>query len=90
MKSLGPPARCPSLPFLFGWEGSPSKIDYRKNGTLILSSLPEDLVVDLETCQDKRDPPKHVILLFVFGLPKQSQAEKGTLMEAQTIIVREG
>ena len=29
---LGPPARCPSLPF-FGWEGSPTKIGYRKKGT---------------------------------------------------------
>ena len=31
---------------LFGWEGSPTKIDYRKkrkNGTLILTSLLEDL-----------------------------------------------
>ena len=38
---LGPPARCPFSPF-FGWEGSPTKIEYRKKGTLILSSL-EDL-----------------------------------------------
>ena len=38
----GPPARCPSLP-LFGWEGSPTKIDYRKKGTLILTS-------DLDLC----------------------------------------
>ena len=29
---------------LFGWEGSPSKIDCRKKGTLILTSLLEDLV----------------------------------------------
>ena len=37
------PARCPtSYPF-FGWEGSPKKINYRKQGSLILSSLPEDL-----------------------------------------------
>ena len=28
----------------FGWEGSPTKIDYRKKGTLILTSLLEDLV----------------------------------------------
>ena len=32
-------------PFL--WEGSPTKIDYRKNGTLILTSLLEDLVTSL-------------------------------------------
>ena len=31
-----------STPFL--GEGSPTKIDYRKKGTLILSSLLEDLV----------------------------------------------
>ena len=28
---------------IFGWEGSPTKIDYRKKGTLIRSSLLEDL-----------------------------------------------
>ena len=32
----------------FGWEGSPTKIDYRKKvGSLILSSLLEDLVLHL-------------------------------------------
>ena len=32
------------LPFIFfGWEGSPTKIDYRKQGTLILTALLEDL-----------------------------------------------
>ena len=39
---LGPPARCP-LSSVFGWEGFPTKIDYRKGGTLILTSLLEDL-----------------------------------------------
>ena len=40
---LGPPARCPfTVSFLR--EGSPTKIDYRKKGTFILSSLLEDLV----------------------------------------------
>ena len=29
---------------VFGWEGSPTKIDYRKEGALILTSLLEDLV----------------------------------------------
>ena len=38
---LGPPV-VPLYPF-FG-EGSPAKIDYRKKGTLILTSLQEDLV----------------------------------------------
>ena len=37
--------RCPSSSFVFGWEGEPpSTVDYRKKGTLILSSLLEDLV----------------------------------------------
>ena len=35
----------PFYRFFFGWEGSPTKTDYRKNGSLILSSLLEDLVV---------------------------------------------
>ena len=40
---LGPPARCTFSPF-FGWEGSPTKIDYKKKvGSLILTSLLEDL-----------------------------------------------
>ena len=40
---LGPPV----VPFLtpFLGEGSPTKMDYRKNGTLILTSLLEDLAI---------------------------------------------
>ena len=35
------------MPFLtlFGGEGSPTKIDYREKGTLILTSLLEDLAL---------------------------------------------
>ena len=36
------PSSALSHPF-FGWEGSPTKIDYRKKGTLMLTSLLEDL-----------------------------------------------
>ena len=36
------PSSAPSHPF-FGWEGSPNKIDYIKKGTLILTSLLDDL-----------------------------------------------
>ena len=43
--SLGPPV-VPFTPFL--GEGSPTKIDYRKKGTLILNSLLEDLVKSLK------------------------------------------
>ena len=39
---LGPPV-VPFYPFC--GEGSPTKIDYRKKGALILTSLPEDLVL---------------------------------------------
>ena len=43
-RSVGPPARCPFSPNFFGWEGSPTKIDYRtKFGALLLTSLLEDL-----------------------------------------------
>ena len=38
---LGPPV-VPFNPFF--WEGSPTKIDYRKKDTLILNSLREDLL----------------------------------------------
>ena len=40
---LGPPV-VPFYPFL--GEGSPTKIDYRKEGTLILTSLLEDLAAN--------------------------------------------
>ena len=46
-RSLYVSARSPSnalLPCFFGGEGSPTKIDYRKKGTLILTALLEDLV----------------------------------------------
>ena len=38
----------PFYPFL--GEGSPTKIDYRKKGTLILASLLEDLLAVLTQC----------------------------------------
>ena len=41
--SCGPPARCPFTFFSFEGEGSPTKIERRKIGTLILTSLLEDL-----------------------------------------------
>ena len=44
-RPLGP-ASCQLLPFpFFGWEGSPTKVDYRKKSgyQLILTSLLEDL-----------------------------------------------
>ena len=44
----------PFLPFL--GEGSPAKIDYRKNGTLILSFLLEDLDVVAKGNQIKAEP----------------------------------
>ena len=40
VQQLGPPARCPVNLFL--GEGSPTKMDKRKRGTLILTSLLED------------------------------------------------
>ena len=40
---LGPPARCQLLPFPFWLGGLATKIDCRRNGTLILTSLLEDL-----------------------------------------------
>ena len=38
-RRLGPPAGCPGKSVFFDWEGSPSKIDYREKGTLILTAL---------------------------------------------------
>ena len=45
------------MPFLtpfFGWEGSPTKIDYRTKGTLILTSLLEDLAFVLRMVRPLR------------------------------------
>ena len=39
---LGPPAALLSR-FFFAWEGSPTIIDYRNKGTLVLTALLEDL-----------------------------------------------
>ena len=44
---LGPPARCPLFYPFFGRGCSPTKIDYREKGTLILTSLLENLVVQV-------------------------------------------
>ena len=44
VNQLGPPARCPFSPVSFLREGSPSEIDCRKKGILILTSLLGDLV----------------------------------------------
>ena len=41
---LRPPARCQLYRFFFGGEGSLSKIEDRKNGTLVPTSPLEDLV----------------------------------------------
>ena len=43
--SLGPPARCPFSPTFFVGR-APTKISYRKKGSLILTSPLEDLVVN--------------------------------------------
>ena len=40
---------CALLPF-FGWQGFPTKINYRKKGTRILTSLLEDLVLFVVFC----------------------------------------
>ena len=42
-----------SHPF-FGWEGSRTKMDYRKKGTLILTSPLEDLVMSYVVCRSFR------------------------------------
>ena len=42
-KDVGPPAIGALLHRFFLGEGSPTEIDYRKKGTLILASLLEDL-----------------------------------------------
>ena len=43
---LDPPPRCFFISNFLGWEGSPTKIDVQKKvGTLILTSLLEDLIL---------------------------------------------
>ena len=51
------PSQVPFYRFFFGWEGSPTKIDYRKeSGTLILTSLLEDPVFFLFFLSLKDNP----------------------------------
>ena len=57
----GSPSSALSHPF-FGWEGSLTKIDHRKNGTLIATSLLEDLV---ENGTPKSYGGSYVALLWV-------------------------
>ena len=45
MAPKGSPSRSPSALFPFLGEGSPTKLDYKKKGTLILTSLLEDLAL---------------------------------------------
>ena len=47
-----------SLP-CFSWEGSPTKIDYRKKGSLILTSLLEYLAGRVAELLEFRDPKGH-------------------------------
>ena len=52
----GEKPRSPSsaLEPFFGWEGSPTKIDNREKGTLILTSPLEDLEAERGLCKKKR------------------------------------
>ena len=54
-------ALAPSALFPFFGEGSPTKIDYRRKGTLILTSLLEDLVEHLSIATAHMKPPPHVV-----------------------------
>ena len=58
---------------LFGWEGSPTKIDDRKKGTLIQTSLLEDLAPKASP----NEKATHV------GLAQQAQFTTGTLYVAR-------
>ena len=65
-------SRSPSsalLPFLFLEEGSPIKTDYRKKGTLIITTLLEDLVfvLVLLVLKESITAGKMCFLFFFFG-----------------------
>ena len=69
MDLLGPPARCPFTVSFLG-EGFPTKVDYRKQGALILTSLLEDLAVHLETLVDsvvRTESTRCDLLVVPFG-----------------------
>ena len=56
---------------LFFGEGFPIKVDYRRKGTLILTSLPEDLVVD---CRPPACIAFKAVALHATGLLQQSNS----------------
>ena len=60
--------------FFFGWEGSPTKIDYRKKGTLVLTSLLEDLHLEPNTHSCPEGCPAGSLF---FG-PRDSESSFGT------------
>ena len=67
-QKLGPPAIGALLSrFIFVWEGSPSKIDYGRKGTLILSSLLEDLVKVCYAHGPSLPTPACLFLFLVFN-----------------------
>ena len=63
--ALGPPARCPFTDSFWGRFGSPTKID-RKKGTLVLTSLLEDLALDAQNADYDHVGAVAVHLPFVF------------------------
>ena len=70
---LGPPV-VPFYPFL--GEGSPAKIDYRKKGTLILTSLLEDLVYPPHDVRRSPDSPQTIKSRAHFGWPQDGGSFK--------------
>ena len=76
---LGPPAiGALSHPFFLGWEGSPTKIDYRKKvGTLIRSSPLENLVFEFHLQAGDVLPPKGM-----FG----AKEERPTCLLRETLV----
>ena len=69
---LGPPL----LPFYpFVGEGSPTKIDYRKKGTLMLTSLLEDLVEGRQG-ESQDTSPNGTLLEFACSLAQSKRIQK--------------
>ena len=52
-------------PFLVGRYGSPTKIDYRKKGTLILTSLLEDVAKPILLISSEANPTFYVLVLVL-------------------------
>ena len=84
------PTRSPSSALLFWGEGSPTKIDYSKKGTLVLTSLLEDLAKDRDPPAQRRTPTNSSIPQKAKFLEQRANRSRATAREAEAEVREDG